>query len=109
MKGQPHKCLHMVQGQIHRKYIDVSGELGTSLMCVGFDLVFISRQPLLGNPRKPKGLHIGFRVIKEENWEAVSYFSGLAGWWGRTPEDSNVLGQLEKKERGMIFVVFQKK
>lgn len=109
MKGQPHRCLHMVQGQIHRKNIDVSGELGTSLMCVGFDLVFISRQPLLGNPRKPKGLHIGFRVMKEENWEAVSYFSGLAGWWGRTPEDSNVLGQLEKKERGMIFVVFQKK
>lgn len=43
MKGQPHGCPHMVQGQIRGKYTDVSGELGTSLMCVGFDLVFISR------------------------------------------------------------------
>ena len=79
MKGQPHGCPHMVQGKIRGKYTDVSGELGTSLMCVGFDLVFISRQPLLGNPSKPKGLHVGFRVMKEENWETMSYFTDLAG------------------------------
>lgn len=100
MKGQPHEYLHMVQGQIHRKYIDVSGELGTSLMCVGFDLVFSFRQPLLGNS-KTKGPSHWFQGHEGGELGGYVIFYRPGRGWGRTSEDQNVLGQLEKRRNDL--------